>query len=158
MGFNTADLCDSCGEDLQVLASGFWNYGGKAKMKGKVITVKLNQNNQELADLLKSSGEGRVIVVDVGAEYVAVVGETLMKRALKNDWAGFVVNGFIRDVAETLDINVGLWALGTCPKKAPNPVPGFLDHNLEFGGVKFESGMYLYADKDGVVVSREALV
>jgi len=52
MGFHTADLCDACKEDLQVLAPGFWNYGAKAKMKGRVITVKLNQSNQELAELL----------------------------------------------------------------------------------------------------------
>lgn len=158
MGFHTADLCDTCKKDLQVLSSGFWNYGGKAKMKGQISTVKLNQNNQELAELLKTPGEGRIIVVDSSAEYIAVVGENLMKRALKNDWAGFIVNGYIRDVEQTLDINVGLWALGTCPKKAPEPMPGFLDHDLEFGSVKFEPGMYVYADRDGVIVSKEALI
>jgi regulator of ribonuclease activity A len=158
MGFHTADLCDSGKENLQVLATGFWNYGGKAKMKGQIVTVKLNKNNQELAEMLKEPGEGRIVVVDVCAEYVAVVGENLMKRAQKNGWAGFVINGYIRDVEQTLDIGLGLWALGTCPRKAPDPVPGFLGHKLEFGGVEFEPGMYLYADKDGVIVSKEALV
>lgn len=158
MGFHTADLCDANEGKVQALAPGFWNYGGKAKMKGQIVTVKLNQNNQELAKLLDEPGNGQIIVVDVGADYVAVVGETLMKRALKNGWAGFVVNGYIRDVGQTLDMSIGLWALGTCPRKAPDPVPGFVGHKLEFGGVKFEPGMYLYADRDGVIVSEEALV
>jgi len=157
MGFLTADLCDAFKEDLQVLAPGFWNYGGKAKMKGQIITVKLNQSNQELGQLLKTPGEGRVIVVDVNPGYFAVIGDNLAKRAFDNDWAGFVVNGYIRDVAQTLEIKVGIWALGTCPRKSPESIPGLLNHPLEFGGVKFESGMYVYADQDGVIVSKEAL-
>jgi regulator of ribonuclease activity A len=37
-------------------------------------------------------------------------------------------------------------------------VPGFVDHAVEFGGVKFEPGAYVYADMDGVIVSKEALI
>ncbi|MBN2964873.1 ribonuclease E activity regulator RraA [Sulfurospirillum sp. T05] len=158
MGFFTADFCDTCKEGIQVLGPGFSNFGGKKKMKGSLVTVKLNENNQELIRVLDEAGQGRVVVVDVQGVYVAVVGENLMKKALKNGWSGFVINGYVRDVHATKEIGVGLWALGTCPRKCPDLLPGFVDHTVEFGGVKFEPGAYVYADMDGVIVSKEALI
>lgn len=158
MGFYTADLCDTCKDEVQVLGAGFSNFGGKKKMKGALVTVKLNENNQELIRVLDEAGQGRVLVVDVQGAYVGVVGENLMKKALKNGWSGFVINGYVRDVNMTKEVEVGLWALGTCPRRSFNAVPGFVDHAVEFGGVRFEPGAYVYADMDGVIVSKDALV
>lgn len=157
MGFYTADFCDKYGDKVQVLNAGFLSYGGAKKCEGVIETVKLNENNKELADMLQNEGNGRVLVVDVEARYVAVVGENMMKLAQKNHWVGILVNGYVRDIHVTKDFKVGLWALGTCPKKNPDPVPGFVGHTLEFGGVRFESGHYLYADRDGIIVSKKPL-
>ena len=56
MGFFTADFCDTCKEEIQVLGAGFTNFGGKKKMKGALVTVKLNENNQELIRVLDEAG------------------------------------------------------------------------------------------------------
>lgn len=157
MGFFTADFCDKYGDVVQVLNAGFISYGGAKKCSGMIETVKLNENNKELADLLQTEGNGRVIVVDVDAVYVAVVGENMMKFAVENNWAGIIVNGYVRDIHVTKDFKAGLFALGTCPKKNPDAVPGFVGHDVEFGGVKFVSGHYLYADRDGIIVSEKPL-
>ena len=118
MEFYTADLCDELGDKVEVLEPILNSYGGENKFSGKIATIKLDEDNTSLIKLLKKDGNGRVCVVDVGAAYVAVVGENLMKLALKNNWSGIVVNGYVRDITFTQKIGVGLLAIGTCPKKS----------------------------------------
>ncbi len=157
MEFFTADLCDKYDDEVQVLSSGFYSYGGASRFSGKIATCKITDNNKELIKLLKSEGNGRVCVVDVDAKYVAVVGDKLMGFAKQNNWAGIVVNGYVRDIQTTTNIEVGLIALGTCPKKAPIQNSGEIGLDLNFGGVVFKEGDCLYADEDGVITSKEFL-
>lgn len=157
MDFFTADLCDIYDDKVQVLDSGFISYGGLQKCSGKIATCKLIDNNAELIKLLKSPGENRIAVVDVEGKYVAVVGDKLMAFAKENNWTGIIVNGYIRDTQTVKDINVGLWALGTCPKKASFPNDGFLHVSLNFAGVEFLKDDYLYADSDGIITAKNLL-
>ncbi|MED4832962.1 S-adenosylmethionine--2-demethylmenaquinone methyltransferase, partial [Geobacillus stearothermophilus] len=46
-------------------------------------------------------------------------------------------------------------AIGTCLVKSKKEGKGARDVVLEFGGVRWEPGAYVYADADGVVVARE---
>ena len=123
MGFHTADLCDANVEKVQVLQDIMKSYGGLKKCAGVIETVVLKENNVELAKLLQTPGNGRVVVVDVDGAYVAVVGEKMMKFAHSNGWVGIIVNGYVRDTHITKDVKVGLWALGVCPKKNAEEVP-----------------------------------
>ena len=71
MGFFTADLCDNFSDKTEVLGAGFNSYGGNRKFKGEVITVKLDKNNKDLAEFLKSNnGIGKVVIVDVDMKYI----------------------------------------------------------------------------------------
>lgn len=158
MNFFTADFCDEHPELVDVLSHDFKNYGGAQKCRGEVITIKLDKNNSDLITLLRDEdGEGKVVVVDVDAEFFAVVGENLMKFAQQNNYSGIIVNGYIRDTFQIKDIPVALYALGTCPKKYIPVTKGQRDIPLSFGGVNFKNGDYIYADTDGVMVTHEAL-
>ncbi len=157
MNFFTADLCDKYDDKVQVLGPNFHSYGGIDKFSGKVATCKLKDNNKELIKLLKTKGDGRVCVVDVNAKYVAVVGDKLMAFAKENNWSGIIVNGYVRDIATTKNIDVGLIALGTCPKKAPIQNSGKSGIDLNFSGVKFVENDYLYADVDGIITAKQPL-
>ena len=97
------------------------------------------------------------MVVDVDKAYFAVVGENLMKFAHQNKFAGIIVNGYIRDTFQIKDIPVVLYALGTCPRKYIPATGGERDIPLSFGGINFNSGDYLYADTDGVIVTAEKI-
>ncbi len=159
MTFFTADICDEHSESVSILGSGYQNYGGAAKCQGQVITIKLDKNNSDLIALLRDvDGAGKVVVVDVDAAFFAVVGENLMKFAHQNHYAGIIVNGYIRDTAQIKDIPVALYALGTCPRKYIPVTSGEKDLSLSFGNVEFNSGDYLYADSDGVIVTAQPLV
>ncbi len=158
MDFFTADICDSHFESVAVLEEGYKNFGGTSKCHGTIVTVKLDKNNAELAQILRDEdGEGKVVVVDVEREYFAVVGENLMKLAAKNNYSGIIVNGYIRDTFQIKEIPVALYALGTCPRKYIPTTKGERALSLLFGGVRFNSGEYLYADTDGIVVTKKPL-
>lgn len=157
MKFYTADLCDKYPEHVHVVDPILKSYGGAKRIMGQIVTVKLSGSNKTLVELLKSEGAGQIAVVDVGANYTAVVGDNLMKFAGENNWAGIIINGYVRDTKNTKEIDVGLFALGTCPKKTMEPCDGSLHVTLNFGGVTFNEGDYLYADRDGVIVSSTPL-
>ncbi|WP_324170501.1 ribonuclease E activity regulator RraA [Sulfurimonas sp.] len=159
MDFFTADICDEHIEKVFVLDPQYKNYGGANKCKGEVVTIKLDKNNSDLIKLLRDEdGKGKVVVVDVREDYFAVVGENLMKFAHKNNYAGIVVNGYIRDTFQIKDIPVALYALGTCPRKYIPITSGERNIHLSFGGVGFKDGDYLYADTDGVIVTPQIII
>ena len=158
MSIFTADLCDEHSEKVFVLGAGFQNYGGADKCQGEIVTIKLDKNNADLIPLLRDQdGSGKVVVVDVDAQYYAVVGENLMKFAHSNNYAGIIVNGYIRDTLQIKDIPVALYALGTCPRKHIPVTTGEIGVSLHFAGIDFEQGDYLYGDSDGVIVSAQQI-
>jgi regulator of ribonuclease activity A len=159
MAFFTADLCDSNADKVAVLEPGFRHYGGASRCEGRIVTIRLDKNNSDLVELLRDEdGSGKIVVVDAGREYYAVVGENLMQFARQNNYGGIIINGFVRDTAQVQNIPVVLVALGTCPRKYIPVTPGDRGVPLSFGGVDFSQGDYLYADADGVIVTRDRLL
>ncbi len=159
MDFFTADLCDQHPDKTYLLDNEFKNYGAKTKITGEVVTIKLDRNNSELIKLLRDeSGKGKVVVVDVADEYFAVVGENLMKFAAKNNYEGIIVNGYVRDTFQIKDIPVALYARGTCSRKYIPVTQGERGINISFCGVNFCEGDTIYADMDGIVLSKEKLI
>lgn len=159
MGFFTADLCDEFPEKTEVLGPDFKSYGGKEKFSGKVITVKLDKNNKDLAAMLKNKdGEQKVVVVDVEMKYFAVVGDNLMRFASENNYAGIIVNGYVRDIKRVKEFDVGLFAKGTCSKKYIPEQDAKIGWDVTIDDVVISTGDYIYADEDGIVVTKEPLV
>ena len=154
----TADICDKY-KDIKVLDPILKPYGGISMCHGQIVTIKLYEDNKALVELLKNTqGDGKICVVDVEGEYCAVVGETLMGYAYHNNWAGIIINGYVRDTHQTKQIPVGLWAKGTYPYKSQKKAEAKKDIILEFGGVKFTPNQYLYADQDGIVISKQNIL
>ncbi|WP_108063283.1 ribonuclease E activity regulator RraA [Poseidonibacter lekithochrous] len=160
MKFETADICDeNQDKKIQVLSSDYKNYGGRKKCQGKIITIKLDKSNWRLLELLRDEkGEGRVVVVDNSKAFYGVVGDKLMAFAKENNWAGIILNGFVRDIEYTKDIDVSLFAIGTCPLRNFEKTNSSRGIELNFDGVTFNDGDYLYADNDGVIISNEKLI
>lgn len=155
MDFFTADLCDAHPDKTSVLGPGFKNFGGSDKCHGTVTTIKLDKNNADLVAMLRDeNGKGKVVVVDVDTEYYAVVGENLMKFAHQNEYAGIIINGYVRDTEQIQDIPVVLIAKGTCSRKSIPVTRSERGCSLSFADVTFEEGGYVYADRDGVIVTK----
>ena len=149
----TADICDKNNENTQVLDPLFKSYGGVTMCHGEITTIELFEDNTDLVKLLRDEkGDGKICVVDVKGDYCAVVGETLMGYAYENDWAGIVINGYVRDTHQTSIIPVGLFALGTYPLKSTKKADSNRDVKLSFAGATIKVGDTLYADNDGIII------
>lgn len=159
MYFNTADLCDeNQDKNIQVLSSEFKNHGGLEGFFGQIVTIKLDKSNWDLLSMLRDEdGNEKIVVVDVDREFYGVVGDKLSLFAEKNNYKAIIINGYVRDIEETKKFAIGLIALGTCPLRNFEKTRGERDIELKFGGVTFNSGDFLYADKDGIIICTEEL-
>lgn len=159
MYFNTADLCDeNQDKNIQVLSSEFKNFGGLEGFFGQIVTIKLDKSNWDLLSMLRDEdSDEKIVVVDVDREFYGVVGDKLSLFAEKNNYKAIIINGYVRDIEETKKFAIGLIALGTCPLRNFEKTRGERDIELKFGGVTFNSGDFLYADKDGIIICSEEL-
>jgi regulator of ribonuclease activity A len=155
--FSTCDLCDEHKADtdgvFRVLPPVFHSYGGKTRFAGSVRTVKCYEDNTEVKALLEGPGHGQVLVVDGGASLArALVGGNIAAAAAKNGWAGVVVNGCVRDLAEMRECQVGIRALALIPLPTERRNQGQRDVPVQVQGVWVRPGEWLFADEDGIVV------
>ncbi|HRD64762.1 MAG TPA: ribonuclease E activity regulator RraA [Candidatus Competibacter sp.] len=158
MEFKTTDLCDEFSDRLQIAEPTFLDYGGEVMFSGRIVTLKVFEDNSLVRTALEEPGEDRVLVVDGGGSMrCALLGDQLAELAEENDWAGVVVNGCIRDSAAIAEISIGVKALGAHPLKSVKRGVGERDIPVRFAGVNFVPGHYLYADEDGLIVSEKPL-
>lgn len=159
MTFKTADLCDEFSEQLQIAEPGLQDFGGRKKFSGKIVTLKLFEDNPLVRAALGKDGTGQVLVVDGGGSLrCALLGDILAGKAVNNNWDGIIINGCIRDSAEIGLMNIGVKALATHPLKSVKKGEGEPGIPVTFSGVKFRPGEFLYADEDGVIVSSIKLI
>lgn len=159
MEFQTTDLCDQFEGELQVCAPLFRSYGGKARFAGPIATIKCFEDNSRVREMANERGDGRVLVVDAGASLRrAVLGDQIAANAVKNGWAGFLIFGALRDSAAIGALPLGAFAMGTCPLKTDKRGEGQRDLTVQFAGVTFHPGDWVYADEDGVIVARRSLL
>lgn len=151
--FSTADLVDEHGERLLVCDTQFREFGGHRRFSGPVRTVACHQDNGLVRELLRTPGEGAVLVVDGGGSlHTALTGDLIAGSAVENGWAGLIINGAVRDSAVLAGLPLGVKALGTNPRKSGKTGAGAVDTPVTFGGITFTPGDQLYADEDGVAV------
>ena len=158
MNIQTADLCDTHEDGLAVVAPMFASYGGRPSFGGPIATLKIFEDNSFVRKAVESPGNGRVLVIDGGASMrCALVGDQLAELAVKNGWAGLVVNGCVRDAVELLDCAVGIWAIATHPRRSDRQGIGQRDIPVDMAGVVVRPGDWCYADADGILVSDNKL-
>jgi regulator of ribonuclease activity A len=158
MSYATTDLSDAHPQ-AQVCDPIFRDFGGRSAFHGPIQTLKIFEDNALVRATLETPGEGRVLVVDGGGSLrCALVGGNLGVLAVRNQWAGLVVYGCVRDLAELGAQALGVKALAAHPRKSEKGLhSGHLGRVVEFAGVRFAPGAWLYADADGILVAESAL-
>jgi regulator of ribonuclease activity A len=154
----TSDLCDAHKNDssgaFRVLPPVFRDFGALRRFAGPVSTVKCFEDNTLVKAAVDSPGEGRVLVVDGGASLRhALLGGNLGAAAVRNGWAGVVIDGCVRDVVELALCHIGIRALAAMPRPPEKRNEGQRDVAVQVQGVWVRPGDWLYADEDGMVVS-----
>lgn len=160
--FATCDLCDAHQGDssgaFRVLPPVFRSFAAASRFAGQVMTVRCFEDNTLVKAELDSAGRGRVLVVDGGASLRrALVGGNLGAAAVRNGWAGVLVNGCVRDVAELQVLPIGILALACMPMPPHKRSEGQREVPVLVQGVWVRPGDWLYADVDGVVLGSAQL-
>lgn len=157
----TCDLCDAHKDRadglLRVLPPVYRDFGGVVAGAGRIATVQCLDDNSRVREAVQSPGQGRVLVVDGGASLRrALVGGNLAVAAHRSGWAGLVVHGAVRDVAELAAVPLFIRALAACPMPTDRKDQGLADVPLHLHGFWLQPGEWLCADADGMVVLPEA--
>ena len=155
---STPDLCDQYPELVRVVEPMLSNFGGREQFCGQITTIKCFEDNSLVKQLVGTSGEGRVIVVDAGGSLRrACLGDMLAEQAASNGWAGLIIYGCIRDVDQIRATDIGVQALDVHPMKTDKKGVGELNIPVTFGGVTFAPKDYVYADNNGIILSAQPL-
>jgi regulator of ribonuclease activity A len=159
----TPDLCDAhepllASGVLRVLPPVFQNYGGAESMVGQIVTLKCFEDNAMVRSVLETPGKGRVLMVDAGgSDRCALVGGNLAEIAQAKGWAGIVLHGCVRDLAELIEAQVGVWAIANHPRRASKQGLGHKDIPIDMAGVLVQPGEWCYADADGILICSKPL-
>jgi regulator of ribonuclease activity A len=162
VNIKTSDLCDSFSDQLSICTTVFHSYGKKKAFSGKISTVKIFSNDNDVfMEAIEQVPPGTVIVLD-GAHSTACawMGDRKAGIAVSRGIAGIIINGMVRDVEGLAKLDIGVLAIGSHPlssKMAKKEKKGVRDGILDFGNVDWIPGHYIYADLDGVVLSEKEL-
>ncbi|MCS5615512.1 MAG: ribonuclease E activity regulator RraA [Candidatus Marinimicrobia bacterium] len=156
MNKTTCDISDKLHPDVQYLKPIYKSYGAKTSFSGRIVTVKCYEDNSLVETALRINGKDSVLVIDAGGSMnCAMLGDKRVTDAINNEWEGILVHGLIRDSATINSMEIGVRALGVCPLKSVKKGVGDSNITVNFSGVTFNPGEYLYADEDGVIVIKE---
>jgi regulator of ribonuclease activity A len=155
----TADLCDEYGGLCASCDVQFRQFGGLSTFFGRIRTIKCYDDNVLIRRAFETQSNGEVMVVD-GAGFLgsALVGDQMAELAIRNGWAGIVIFGALRDSVALQQMQIGVKALGTNPKKSGKNAVGQSDVPVSFGNIVFRPGEWVYCDHDGILVSAENLL
>lgn len=169
--FSTCDLWDAhknaAPEVFRVLPPVLRDFGARRVFCGPVVTVKCYEDNSLVKAAVESAGFeetpdgriGKVLVVDgAGSLRRALLGGNLGAAAARNGWAGVVIDGCVRDVAELAVLDVGIRALASIPMATERKNQGLQNLAVQIQGVWVHPGDWLYADADGIVISATRLL
>ena len=152
---NTADLYDERGEELASISLQFQALGGRSHFSGQVRTIRCFQDNALVKSTLATPGHGNVLVVDGGGSLAtALMGDMIAESAVANGWAGVVINGAIRDREAIAQLDLGVKALGSNPRKSSKAGAGEVDVDVVIDGVTIRTGAMIWCDPDGILVEQ----
>lgn len=156
--FHTADLIDISPETSSCTTD-FKSYGLRKRFYGKIRTVRCCADNVLIKQLVNTPVKGEVLVIDgQGARSCALMGDMLANSAMQNGWAGVIIFGMIRDSVAINEMDFGIKALGTNPRKSAKTGAGDVDISVSFGDVVFIPQHFIYSDEDGILVSEKPLI
>jgi len=155
--YRTPDLLDQH-PALEACEAGLLHYGGVRRFSGRATTLLAFEDNSLVRELVRTPGEGRVLVVDGGgSRRCALLGDLLAQAAVDHGWAGIVIAGCIRDSVAIATMPLGVMALGIQPRRSDKHGQGVRDVPVEILGARVQPGDHVYADEDGIVFARHAV-
>jgi RraA family protein len=152
--YSTPDISDQLNRLYAVHSEIRCLTGTHHKLLGQSCTVKVfPADNLMVHKALDVAKPGDVIVIDAGASPMnAVIGDVICMKAKRRGIAGFVVDGFVRDLPAIMDLDFPVFARGTTAIGPLHNGPGEINYPICCGGVVVNPGDIIVADGGGVIV------
>ncbi len=134
--------------------------GTGRRLVGPACTVKVYPgDNLMVHKVLDIAQPGDVVVIDArGSTTNAVLGDTVSMKAMHRGIAGFIVDGYVRDLAAVRELDYPVYARGDMPIGPLHRGPGEVNYPVCCGGVVVSPGDVLIADSGGIVVLPRACI
>jgi RraA family protein len=151
--FDSPDISDQLNR-LYALTSQIRAVTAKDRVIGPACTVKVYPgDNLMVHKALDVAQPGDVVVVDAGGSRMnAALGSLISTKATHRQIAGFIVDGYIRDLPEIQPLEFPVFARGTTPIGPLHRGPGEINYPICCGGVVVNPGDVVVADGFGVVI------
>ena len=122
------DLSDQHSKQIQIGKLPLQSFGSRHSISGEIYTVSCSDDNSVVKEVRSREGKSKVLVIDgSGVNHASMIGDEITESAVKNNWAGIVVNGCVRDVEELKKISIGIFAKGAVAQKTNTKKHGFED-------------------------------
>lgn len=130
------------------------NKKSQLSMVGSAFTVRTRiADNLMVHKAIDMAKPGDVIVIDAeGNMNAAIFGDHMATMAMKKKFAGYVVDGCIRDVEEIEKMDFPVFAKGVNPRGPYKDGPGEINVPISCGGVVVRPGDIIVGDRDGLAV------
>ncbi len=121
---------------------------------GQAVTLRLRPaDNLMLHKCVELLKKGDVLVIDTcGCRNYSVLGELIASAVFRQQIAGIVIDGGIRDICDLRKENLPIFARFITPAVGDKDGPGEINRPISCGGVPVHPGDFVVADDDGVVV------
>lgn len=152
--FSSADISDQLNRLYGMESTIHRVAGSNRPLIGAVCTVKVFPgDNLMVHKALDIALPGDVVVVDAGGSIKnAVLGDIISTKARHRGIAGFVVDGYVRDVAGIHALDFPVYARGENMIGPLHRGPGEINFPICCGGIVVSPGDIIVADSGGVVV------
>ncbi len=128
--------------------------GKHHQLCGPACTVKVFPgDNLMVHKSLDVARPGDIVVIDAHASSMnAVLGDLVSTKSKHRGIAGFIVDGFIRDLPDILELDFPIFARGTTSIGPLHRGPGEINYPICCGGIVVNPGDVIVADGAGIVV------
>jgi RraA family protein len=152
--FTSPDVSDQLNRMYTVCPDIHCLTGGHHRLLGPVCTVKVYPgDNLMVHKSLDIAKPGDVVVVDASASPMnAVLGSLISMKARSRKIAGFIVDGYVRDLEEILPLDFPVFARGTTAVGPLHRGPGEINFPICCGGVVVSPGDVVLADQSGIAI------
>ena len=154
MDFETPDISDRMNR-LYTMNTAIRNLTAPArKVVGPACTVKVFPgDNLMVHKSLDVAAPNDVVVVDAGGSSMnAVLGDLITAKSRHRGIAGWVVDGYVRDLEGLERLGSPIFARGVTPIGPLHRGPGEVNYPIQCGGIVVHPGDIIVGDPNGVVV------
>jgi RraA family protein len=152
--FDTPDVSDLLNRMFAVSPAIQCLTGEHHKLVGPACTVKVHPaDNLMVHTSLDIAQPGDVVVIDAGGTSVnATLGNLVCAKAQHRGIAGYVIDGYVRDLPKIKPLDFPVFARGATTTGPFHHGPGEINYPICCGGVVVNPGDVVVADAAGVVI------